>query len=149
MFQLSNRDALLAKVVVDIHRHREDKVTATVPLFSLHQVHPIDRGTALAKLNDRVDALRASRDELREARVLDTETLIRHIPSISAIKVVEAADDETYIAFEGNGRLVAMQEVFDEADGIEVEVEIYRFARPDKILRRLRRVQRANRLPLT
>ena len=141
---------MLARVVLDIHRLRLGKTLKTVPPFSLHQVHPLDRDTALATLHERISALTAAKAELLSAGVLDTATLIRHIPSVSAIKVVEVdSHDAGYIAFEGNGRLVAMQTVFDESDNLSVEVEVYTFAKSEKIVRRLRRIQRMNRLPVT
>ena len=66
------------------------------------------------------------------------ELLAKHLPSISWMKVVEHSPGG-YTAFEGNGRLAAMQEVFSPADGIKVEVEQYHFRNPAKIVRRLNR----------
>lgn len=51
-----------------------------------------------------------------------------------------------YLAFEGNGRIAAMQKVFTPSDGIEVEVEQYHFRNTRKIVRRLNRVRRLNGL---
>ena len=67
------------------------------------------------------------------------------LPSISAIKVVKQSDD-SYIAYEGNGRLAALQEVLSPSDGISIEVEEYHFNKPTKILRRMTRVRRLNGL---
>ena len=61
------------------------------------------------------------------------------------MKVVEP-EPGAYIAFEGNGRLAAMQEVFSPEDGMRVEVEQYHFRNTPKIVRRLNRVRRLNGL---
>lgn len=63
---------------------------------------------------------------------------------MSQIKVV--ADGDRWLAFEGNGRLYAMREVFADEDGMRVEVEEYRFDDDRSIRRRLHRVRRYNRL---
>lgn len=66
------------------------------------------------------------------------------MPSVSAIKVVQ--DGTHWLAFEGNGRLYAMREVFTADDGMQVEVEQYVFDDDRSIRRRLNRVRRLNRL---
>jgi hypothetical protein len=142
---LDYKDAVLAKAVLDIHRLRSDKRVVCVPLQQLFPVHRLDRDSALATLRERAAALRAHRQELLASRLLDTAALVRVIPSVSAIKVVRESP-QRYLAYEGNGRLYAMREVFSADDGMQVEVEEYLFARPEKVLRRLRRVRRLNRL---
>jgi len=67
------------------------------------------------------------------------------MPSVSWIKVVQDRPGG-YLAFEGNGRIAAMQVVFTPSDGIEVEVEQYYFRNTRKIVRRLNRVRRLNGL---
>ena len=98
--------------------------------------------------------IQSLRDEIRRLRgeVEPTTTprqpldvLARVLPSVSWIKVVEA-EPGTYLAFEGNGRIEALQAVFGPDDGIAVEVEAYRFRNPRKIVRRLTRVRRLNGL---
>ena len=84
-------------------------------------------------------------DEILAAGGLTQDTLNQYLPSVSAIKVVRE-NENTYIAYEGNGRLAAMQRVFEAADGITVEVEQYHFNNPSKIIRRLNRVRRLNGL---
>jgi hypothetical protein len=75
----------------------------------------------------------------------EARKLGRYLPSVSWIKVVRESED-AYLAFEGNGRLAAMQTVFTPADGLLVEAELYRFKNPRKIIRRLNRVRRLNGL---
>jgi hypothetical protein len=51
-----------------------------------------------------------------------------------------------YLSFEGNGRIAALQMVFDPGEALEVEVELYRFKNKVSVLRRLNRVRRMNGL---
>jgi hypothetical protein len=142
--QMDHKDAWMAKVVLDIHRKRRDKRIVLVPLAKLAPIHCIDRENALAATRARTEALRAHRDALLATRTLDGAALQAIIPSVSAIKVV--ADGDRWLAFEGNGRLYAMREVFADDDGMQVEVEEYRFDDDRSIRRRLNRVRRLNRL---
>jgi len=146
--QMDHKDAYMGKVVLDIHRKRSGKRTALVPLAALEPIHRIDRESALAATQARIQALRAHRDALLATRTLDGAALQAIVPSVSAIKVVR--DGERWLAFEGNGRLYAMREAFAPEDEMRVEVEEYLFeGAPDDargIVRRLRRVRRLNRL---
>jgi hypothetical protein len=134
----------MAKVVMDIHRKRRDKRVIRVPLAQLEPIHRIDRDNALRATRARADVLRAHREALLATRLLDGETLQAIIPSVSQIKVVR--DGGQWLAFEGNGRLYAMREVFTAADNMQVEVEEYLFNDARSIQRRLQRVRRLNRL---
>jgi hypothetical protein len=141
---LDHKDAYMAKVVMDIHRKRTGKRLARVPLAQLQPIHRIDRENALRATRERADALRAHRDALLTTKVLDSEALQTIIPSVSQIKVVR--DGDRWLAFEGNGRLYAMREVFGADDGMRVEVEESLFDDPRSLQRRLRRVRKLNRL---
>ncbi len=142
---LEVKDALLAKLVIDIHRMRVSTSYIQLPLFCLKQIHAIDRENAIEATQSRVEILRAQAKDILEKKIVTKEMLGECLPSVSGIKVVKESES-SYIAFEGNGRLVALQEVFQETDGIEVVVEEYRFKSPGKILRRIRRVRRYNNL---
>ena len=138
------KDAYMAKVVMDIHRKRTGKTLMRVPLAQLEPIHRIDRESALRSARERADALRTHRDALLTTKLLDSEALQTIMPSVSQIKVVR--DGDRWLAFEGNGRLYAMREVFDASDGMQVEVEEYLFDDPRSLQRRLRRVRKLNRL---
>ena len=142
---MSAKDAMLAKVVADIHRKRTDKRFITVPLFHLHPVHGLDRENAVASLNKRIAALQERKEEILNIRTLDRDALNEFLPSVSAIKVVRESDT-SYIAYEGNGRLGALHAVFTPEDNIQLEVEEYQFNNPTKILRRMNRVRKMNGL---
>ena len=142
--QMDYKDAVMAKVVLDIHRTRRDKRIVLVPLAKLAPIHRIDRETALAATRARTEALRAHRDALLATRTLDGAALQAIIPSVSAIKVV--ADGDRWLAFEGNGRLYAMRDAFADDDGMQVEVEEYIFDDDRSIRRRLHRVRRLNEI---
>ena len=138
-------DIVMAKAILDIHRRRTRKDVIRAPLYSLQQIHTLDRENAIEATRRRIEVLREHRDELIGAGTLTLDVLARVLPSVSWIKVVEA-EPGTYLAFEGNGRIEALQAVFGPDDGIAVEVEAYRFRNPRKIVCRLRRVRRLNGL---
>jgi hypothetical protein len=141
---LDHKDAYMAKVIMDVHRKRSGRRLTRIPLTQLEPIHRIDRESALRTMHERADALRAHREALLANRVLDSEALQTIIPSVSHIKVVR--DGDRCLAFEGNGRLYAMREVFAADDDMRVEVEEYLFDDPRSLQRRLRRVRRLNRL---
>ncbi len=143
--QLNYKDALMAKVVLDIHRKKQAKQTTMVPLFSLFQLHPLDRPNSLAATQQRANILQEHKQALVQTGHLTAEALDEIMPSVSAIKVVKKSATE-WIAFEGNGRIAAMQQVFRPADQITVDVEEYQFRHPAKILRRLERIRSLHNL---
>lgn len=142
---LDIKDIMLTKAVLDIHRKRTHKSLVSVPLFSVHRVHRLDRENSMLATQQRVKMLEAHKQELLEAREMTCELLAQYLPSISWMKVVEH-EPGGYIAFEGNGRLAAMQEVFTPEDDMQVEVEQYHFRNTAKIVRRLDRVRKLNEL---
>ena len=142
---LEAKDLLLAKVILDIHRKRHTKEFAFLPLERIHPVHAIDHEAAVAATRERARILAEHREELRARGRIDRHTLARILPSVSWLKAVPAGDG-SYIAYEGNGRLLALRRVFAGEEGMAVEVEVYRFRRGAKIVRRLDRVRRMNGL---
>lgn len=85
------------------------------------------------------------KEELIQQNNLTQGILNQYLPSVSGIKVVKESD-QSYIAYEGNGRLVALQKVFEPADNLSIEVEEYYFKDYKKILRRINRVRKLNKL---
>ena len=140
---LETKDALLAKVVLDIHRKRSHSEFISIPLFALKQIHAIDRENAVAATNQRVAKLKTAKVSLIQHKHLSQAVLAEYLPSVSAIKVVKQSDD-AYVAYEGNGRLVALQQVFSPDDLITIEVEEYSFKDPDKILQQIAKVRSMN-----
>jgi hypothetical protein len=144
---LDVKDVVMAKAILDIHRTRTHKEVVAVPLFSLRQIHTLDRENAIAATRRRIEALQVHKEELLAAGTLTCDVLARVLPSVSWIKVVREGDG-SYLAFEGNGRIEAMQAVFSLEDDLLVEVEEYRFRNPRKVIRRLNRVRKLNGLLL-
>lgn len=142
---LNHKDLLLAKVVVDIHRKRTHSEFTYVPLFSIKPIHPINRKSSLLATQKRAEQLKKHHQDIIEKKNISRDFLANHLPSISWIKVV-AAEDHSFIAYEGNGRLAAMHKVFKPEDGISVEVEMYHFRNSKKIIRRMNRVRGLNNL---
>ncbi len=142
---LDLKDVMLMKAVLDIHRKRTHKSRVSVPLFAICKVHRLDRENSMLATRRRIAMLGEHKQELLAAGEMTSELLAEHLPSISWMKVVEH-EPGGYIAFEGNGRLAAMQEVFSPQDGMRVEVEQYHFRNTPKIVRRLNRVRKLNGL---
>ena len=143
--QLDYRDAVMARVVMQIHLKRSGKKVAAVPLYNLKMIHVLDRETAMEAVQQRVGVLETEKERLLGAVCLTLDLLKEVIPSVSAIKVVRDRGCD-YLAYEGNGRIAALQEVFGKNDEISVEVEEYRFKRPKRILKGLHKIRRLNRL---
>lgn len=145
LVDMDERDALLAKVVLDIHRKRSHSSFTMVPLFDLLPIHPINRDNAMAATQARSDILQQCRGELSALKHLSRDTLNQYIPSVSGFKTVQISS-EHHVAFEGNGRLYALQAVFKPEDDIVIEVEQYHFSDSGKICRRIERVRRSHGL---
>ena len=141
--ELEAKDAFLGKTVVDIHLKRTHSEFKMVPLFNLKQIHAIDRDNAIQATEKRVEKLLSAKDRLLDKKQITREVLAEYLPSVSWIKVVKQ-DDDSYISYEGNGRLVALQKVFSPADEINIEVEEYYFKNPKVILRQMLKVRRLN-----
>jgi hypothetical protein len=143
--ELKLKDVVMAKSILDIHRKRTHKELTTVTLFSIRQIHLLDRENARQATQQRIETLQASKEELLATGTITCDKLTQLMPSVSWIKVVQDRPGG-YLAFEGNSRLAAMQEVFAPSDGMKVEVEQYHFRNSRKLVRRLNRVRRLNGL---
>lgn len=139
------KDAMLGKVVIDIHKKKKKSEFIIVPLSSIKQLHAIDRENAIQATEKRAKVLRDNKETLLKTKKMTREVLNEYLKSVSWIKVVKE-NDNSYIAYEGNGRLVAMNKVFSPEDKIMVEVEEYIVNNYPKILRRMNRVRRMNGL---
>lgn len=139
------KDAMLGKVVIDIHKKKKKSEFIIVPLSSIKQLHAIDRENAIQATEKRAKVLRDNKETLLKTKKMTREVLSEYLKSVSWIKVVKE-NDNSYIAYEGNGRLVAMNKVFSPEDKIMVEVEEYIVNNYPKILRRMNRVRRMNGL---
>jgi hypothetical protein len=143
--ELDLKDVVLAKTILDVHRKRTYKEMITVSLFSIRQIHELDRENAVQTTRQRLKTLQTCKKELLATGKITCDALARLMPSVSWIKVVQDRPGG-YLAFEGNGRIAAMQEVFTPLDGLTIEVEQYHFRNTRKIVRRLNRVRRLNGL---
>ena len=137
------RDILLARTVLDIHRHAQTRIPVLVPVWSIEPLHTIDRDTAMDKVEERSRVLRDNRQEIRRLRYLERSVLMRYMPSVSGIKIIEDGSGG-FISFEGNGRVAAIKQVFDRLAGINIEAELYILDDVKKIMRRVNRVRNRN-----
>jgi len=142
---LDLKDLLMAKVILDIHRTRTSKELVFVPLGHLKPIHRLDRPNAIRATEARVEVLAPHRERLLAAGRLTCDDLAEVLPSVSWIKTVRE-NDQSYLTYEGNGRLAALHKMFGPDADLDVEVELYHFRRPKKIVRRLNRLRRLNGL---
>lgn len=139
---LGNKDLQLSKLVARIHRLRSEVVSIQVPLKELYPIHAIDRDTAQQRVDERARALKKVQNEWQEKTIITNDLMMEVIPSVSAIKVILIASGK-YIAFEGNGRLYALKDVFED---LTIEVDLYQLAKDNTISRRVQRVLELNGL---
>ncbi len=116
-----------------------------VPLFKLQQVHAIDRENAIAATEERRKSLTEVKSLLLQQKEINREFLGKYLPSVSWIKVIKHPDGY-YVAFEGNGRVAALQQVFLPIDNIKIEVEKYTLENSKKIISLLEHVRELNHL---
>lgn len=145
LIEMDEKDGLLAKVVLDIHRKRSHSTFEIIPLADLYPIHPINRENSYNQTRQRIAILTKNKETLLAAKTLTRDLLHTSIPSVSAIKVVQVAEN-SFVAYEGNGRLAALQEVFSPKDTMRIEVELYHFDNSAKIIRRVERVRQLHQL---
>jgi hypothetical protein len=131
----------MARVILDIHRTRVRKELVFLPLGYLKPIHTLDRPNAMRATEARVEALGPHRERFLADGRLTWADLTEVLPSVSWIKTVRE-NDRSYLTYEGNGRLAALHQFFGPQTELEVEVELYHFRRPRKIVRRLNRLRR-------
>lgn len=140
---MSRKDFELSKLVMRVHRKKVTCEQVFVPANEIEMIHCIDRESALKQVNIRANKLRLVKKEWLAAKQITNKMMIKTIPSVSGIKVIHI--DGRYISFEGNGRLMAIQQAFSQ-DAIELMVEVYSFEHDATISRRISRVQSLNGL---
>ncbi len=139
---LSFKDILLAKAVAAIFSNTIKTEMKYVSLSSIVPIHCIDRRSAIDKINHRVNILSQHKDEILALKTLNKDNLLKYLPSVSGIKVIKDTEQK-YISFEGNGRIEAFKQVFNN-DDIELQVEEYVLNNHDKIIQRVNRDRKRN-----
>jgi hypothetical protein len=134
--ELDEKDILLSKLIMDIHRTRTCHKIIQADLFAIYPVHPLNRPNSIKATEKRVAILKQVQEEFRQTKNINRETLHTHLPSVSGVKVVRTTG-QTFISFEGNGRIAALQTVFLPEDHLTIEVEEYIFKKPTSILKQM------------
>ncbi len=145
LLDLRYRDILMGKTILRIHQDYVRKQLVKIPLRSVCLLHGLNRANSLRVLDERMRQLKLHQDEILSCQEVSKEVLDKIMPSVSGVKVVSNAKGG-YIAFEGNGRVCALQKVLAGHDGVLVEVEQYVLAKPGKILKNLNRIRKLNNL---
>ena len=140
---LDFRDALLAQANVRIYRTRTHKTLEMVPLKHLKLLHSLERENSKNVLAQRIAEIEKNKEDIIINNEIKMDVLNGFLPSISSLKVVEA-NRLNYLAFEGNGRIAALKEVFGDSEEVFVEVEHYHFKNKKDIVRKLNRIRKVN-----
>jgi hypothetical protein len=128
--------------VASLYWHTVRTECRLVPLDTIKLLHPIRtvRSTAIDLLEDRIKVLTAYRRDIIETGRVDRGLQDACMPSVSPINVL-AEDTSNYIAFEGNGRLVAIRRVVVGIPGVLVEVVVYYPTNHELCVGRLRHIR--------
>ncbi|MBT6253790.1 hypothetical protein HOI83_00970 [Candidatus Uhrbacteria bacterium] len=138
--QLQYRDLLMAQIVMEIMNVNDGNGFEYLPLDSLRQLHPVDnREDTIASTELRSKTIERKRKALIKKKRLSKEDVAELMPSVTYMRAIPAKDG--YIVFEGNGRLVALQNVLS-GHGVLVELDVYRPTRHAAILRKIKRLSR-------
>lgn len=143
--QLEKKDIKLAKLVLLIHNKNKGVTTKLLPLYSIKQVHAIDRENAILATNKRIETLKKVKSKVKDNKI-SKDFMAKYLESVSWIKVVKYYD--SYVAFEGNGRIVALKDVFKKSDNIKVEVEVFDVNDNKMIQKKIRKVRLLNKLEI-
>ncbi len=92
----------------------------------------------MEKVRDRAKSLMPVRDRLLREGAISNEMLIEFMPSVSPIQVIPF--EGKYLAFEGNGRLASLQEVFKGKE-MMLDVEEFKISDNSQILEDIKKLQ--------
>jgi hypothetical protein len=102
------------------------KVVEEIPLSKLKAIHPIDRGASLEKTVARASKIKKYIEQNGLPKVFNTDIQEETIKSRLLMRAVKT-DEGEFIIFDGNGRLFALREYFNNhnLEDMPIEVEIY------------------------
>ena len=102
------------------------KTVEEIPLSKLRAIHPINRGASLEKTKARAVKIKSYIEEHGLPRVFNTDIQEETIKSRLLMRAVKT-DNDDYIIFDGNGRLFALREYFDNhsLENMLIDVEVY------------------------
>ena len=131
--RLGKNDVLLANIVLRVNREATSKGLRPVLLSAIKQIHPLDRGPAAKKMRERVEIFRKHKEEIVQDGHISTQKLNEFAPSITLIRTGFYQD--YFVAFEGNSRVAALQEVFAGKRDITVDVEVFTLPKDSSMLK--------------
>ncbi len=119
---LKIRDLKQANIITQIGLFTEKREQVFLNLEKINIfLHPIDRKSSLKKLEKRKKILKKQKKEILNIGEISIDKMDKFLPSITPIKVVEIEKD-SFLVWEGNGRIKALVDVFKENKNIKIEV---------------------------
>lgn len=105
----------------------DGKEVIRVPLSKLKSIHPVDRGASLAKTKARSANIKDYVKKNGVPEVFTTDIQEETIKSRMLMRAVKT-DEDDYIIFDGNGRLYALRDYFqqNELSEMPIEIELYK-----------------------
>ncbi len=143
--EMKYKDILLIKLVLQIYREKTSSKQIWIPLYNLKSIHKIDRDNAIKLNKKRVSILNSNKPPLLDSHRISKESIHKYMPSITNIKVIQESE-HTYVVFEGNSRIEALQQVFSRNEPILIEVECYSFHNPKLIQQQINSIRKLNGL---
>ena len=115
--------AIILRMKIWIH-HKKTTIEK-IPLSKIKSIHPITHGSAIEKTQARARAVKAYFSKHGIPPYLSTSIQEETIKSKNLIRAIKT-DEDTYIIFDGNGRLYALREALkgDELEDFPIEIEI-------------------------
>jgi len=147
LLHLSLKDANTYVAVTSIYVHTRRTEKRFVPLDTIKPLHPMERCAAVKMVENRSERLERHKERLIGTGRLDCATQDELMPSVTPINVIVDSDDDKLIAFEGNGRLEAINRVFHASMNLLVEVMVYHPSNLEICLRRLRAIRASYGFP--
>jgi len=154
-------DLLMAKTVADIRNNHDFIKHIYVDFRLVVPLHGIDRDSAIKKCQSRAESIKRALPVIRENGFRLSEEFIVSQPelqsfkSISGFQVIQFAEEKTFVAFEGNGRLFALAMALKGSDPLQtpLQIEVRQFCFEDQIMRntierRIRRVRKYKGQPI-
>ena len=120
--ELKIRDLKQANIITQIELFKLKTEKLEIELNKLKFfLHPIDHLFSIKKLKTRQKKILKYKEKILESKKISKKILDKTMPSITDIKVVELERDK-FLVWEGNGRIKALQKVFNKNKNIKVEV---------------------------
>lgn len=145
--QLRSADFIMARTETFASQHKQAETIRVLSVGEIAMLHPINRKSAEDKTETRRQAAKEAHDVLENSgwilseELIASHTVLAPFKSITGICVVRSGP--LYYALEGNGRLMALRDVYPQLK-VEVREYIYSDSDHEKLIELVKRTRSAN-----